>query len=458
MADLNKLLNSLKGISGTGNTLSQVMKLRDDFIGTMEPGDYANNRSKKATAAPIAYDLWYLFGHDNFLSHYYVDDDGESTLAGSYFDFTDYIAENMQFLQYLPGLKPMKIMRGMEQLVGYAETDLYGFYERTAWANNGVYWINTIAFELWTKDIGMQYASDGPTKDFKINDYVGYISFPVGQLGVMEVISLMTETGISGYQFASTEEGVDFWVKPSVSLEAKDTPIAISSPEIFPPAKDDNGNMLANQGYCYGRHLIEKGYLVSETPVPSQNQHNSEGSTPYAPVAKNDLELIASPMVAYMTDVKPKKWMRYWIHKDSVWPVPGEFIGILCRPVTVPPHVWWFQESIPLLYAGNWMETGNLTSGVVTSVTLEEDREDEGIGNEYKVKIQGCEVTIYSSDFFLYTVGDRVAILKVDSAAAKQEKSFTWNDQLTLAFDQTDKGMIITNYIIIPATFYKIVC
>jgi len=458
MADIDKLINGLKGISGTGNTLSQIVKLRDEFLGTMEPGDYANKQTKQTSAAPIAYDLWYLFGHDNFLSHYYVDDDGESTLSGSYFDFTEYLAENMEFLQYLPGLKPMKILRGMEQLAGYAQTDLYGFYERTAWANNGVYWINTIAFELWTKDIGMQYASDGPSKDFQINDYVGYISFPVGQLGVMEVISLIMETKISGYQFAPTEEGVSFYVKPPVELDDSETPVTISSPDIFPPVKDDQGNVLASVKSCYGRHLIEKGYLVPETPEPPQNQQNSEGTTPYAPVAKNDLELIASPMKEYLTDVKPKKWMRYWIHKDSTWPVPGEFIGILCRPVTVPPHVWWFQESIPLLYAGNWMDTGNLTSGVVTSVTLEEDREDKGIGNEYKVKIQGCEVTIYSSDFFLYAVGDRVAILKVDSTETKQEKSFTWNDQLELAFDGTDKGKIITNYIIIPATFYKIVC
>jgi hypothetical protein len=145
--------------------------------------------------------------------------------------------------------------------------------------------------------------------------------------------------------------------------------------------------------------------------------------------------------------------MRYWIHKDSTLPVPGEFIGILCRPVATPPHVWWFQESSPFLYAGNWMETGNLTSGVITAVTREANRTDGGIGDEYKVKIQGCEVTVYSTDFYTYSVGDRAAILKLDSATAAT-KSFTWLDQDP--FLQTEENTVITDYVIIPATFYKI--
>ena len=99
------------------------------------------------------------------------------------------------------------------------------------------------------------------------------------------------------------------------------------------------------------------------------------------------------------------------------------------------------------------MEAGNLTSGVVTAVTLEADRTDGKIGNQYKVKIQGCEVIIEASDFLVYSVGDRVAVVKVASINAAADKSFTWLDQPILK--ATDKGTEKTNYIIIPAAFYR---
>jgi len=166
--------------------------------------------------------------------------------------------------------------------------------------------------------------------------------------------------------------------------------------------------------------------------------------------AVQDVELFSSPMEKYTEDVKPKMWMRYWIHKSSQI-VPGEFVGILCKPNVAPPHVWWFQESSPFLYAGNWLETWNLTSGVVTEVTLEADRTDGQIGNQYKIKIQGCEVSIEASDFLLYSVGDRVAVVKMDSIETAPTKSFTWLDQPT--FKKEHEGELVTNFIIIPATF-----
>jgi hypothetical protein len=328
-----------------------------------------------------------------------------------------------------------------------------------------MFWINTVAFELWTKGKGMQYASDGPSKDFKVNDYVGYISFPIGQLGVMEVVSLLQETELSGYKFTAYDNSGYYWPKAAPTLEDKDKPKIQSTPEMFPDGKDSNGNILAGQNYCFGRHLIESAYLVPSTLVANQNARNSDGTTARAPVAKEDVELFSSKMAKYAEAVEPKLWMRYWIHKDSTLPVPGEFIGILCRPVAVPPHVWWFQESSPFLYAGNWMETGNLTSGIIISVLLEAERDDNGIGNQYDVKIQGCEVTVYSTDFYDYKVGDRVAILKLDSTAtpttdeqkAAAKKSYTWLDQVYFKASDSDKdkNTSTTNYVIIPATFYK---
>lgn len=415
MADLKSIIDSLKGISGSGDVLGQLVKLRGGSGKlTLEAGDYVGNG--KAMAAPIATDLWYLFGHDNFMAHYFVE------VIGDTYDFTTYMEENLSGLANLPGLKPLKMLRYLDDLVS-STTYRYGWAVGQEWANNGMFWINTLAFELWLTDIGMQFASDGPL-DFEPNNYAGYITFPVGQLGVMEVISLIQETDIAGYKF----DGED--VKEAIAPGFGEVPVMKTPAELFP------GTEQAGNNVCYGKHLIESAYLVPDA-------------------VKRDIELFSSEMTAYAEDVKPKKWMRYWIHKESKLPVPGEFIGILCKPVVTPPHVWWFQESNPFIYAGNWLETGNLTSGVITKVTLEEDREDGEVGNQYDIKIEGCEVTLDASDFFLYKVGDRVAVLKLDSTATKADKSFTWIDQKETVFDSTDKGKVITNYIIIPLTFYK---
>jgi hypothetical protein len=436
MADIEDIINSLKGISGSANVLAETVKLLKDTNLTLEPGDFARSNMPAPMAAPIAYDLWYLFAHDNFMAHYYVEVDQDHK------DYQPYLDDCFDFLKLLPGLKPVRVLRNLEQFVG-EQIEYQPFWEdlRLQWTNNGIYWVNTAAFELWLKDKGMQYASDGP-KDFKPNDYVGYLSFPIGQLGAMEVISLIQETKIAGYTFAGGESPSlsGYEPKEPVVLEDKDKPSLQSTPEMFPDMKDSNGNALAGQNYCYGKHLIESAYLVPLTNAGEE------------PAVSRDVELFSSPMEKYAEDVKPKFWMRYWIHKDSTLPVPGEFVGILCRPVACPPHVWWFQESSPFLYAGNWMETGNLTSGEVIEVTKEADRPAGSIGDEYKVLIQGCMVTIYPTDFFSYEVGERVAILKLDSTATKADKSFTWLDQVT--FKDTDENTVKEKYIIVPVTFY----
>ena len=100
------------------------------------------------------------------------------------------------------------------------------------------------------------------------------------------------------------------------------------------------------------------------------------------------------------------------------------------------------------------METGHLTSGVVTEVTREADREDDGVGDKYKVKIQGLEVTIYPSDFLQYEVDDRVGIVKIESVGDEAvTESFKWMDQAGLTDDNADSAE--DKYMIIPIEFYQ---
>ena len=171
---------------------------------------------------------------------------------------------------------------------------------------------------------------------------------------------------------------------------------------------------------------------------------------------KDVVELMSTVSISeadYTQDVKSKSWTKVWIKKTDKYPVPGEFIGILVKPLSVPPHVWWFQESTPLLYAGNWVETQNLTSGVITQVTLEVNRTDGGVGDEYWVKINGIEIIAYASDFKLYEVGDRVAILKRWTTGVKATRSFTWKDQRDGQHPIKDQASL--EFVIMPITFYK---
>jgi len=445
--ELARKLESLKGLSGSGTVLSNAVRKLADFVGTMEPGDLV--AGDNISAAPIGYDLWYLWFHQNFLKVFYEDTEEDF----NHLDYSPYLSDKMSFLDYLTGLKPLKVVCDLkDQFVIEAG---FGDIIPTEYTNNGIYWINKAFAELRQTGLDFSYPSEG-SAGYKLNpnDYVGYVAFPIGQLGVMEVISLLQETSLNGYAFDAYDGNSDYHaLLPLTTLEDKDKPTVQSPPEMFPDMKDAHSNALAGQHYCYGRHLISGyGYYKPETPENSRNTCNSSGGTAYAPTASLDVELWADEIKDYGEDIKPKKWLRYWIHKDSTLPVPGEFIGLLCRPLAAPPHIWWFQESNPFLYAGNWMETQYLTSGLIVSVTLEADRTDGGVGNAYTVKIQGVSVIIYSTDFFSYSAGDRVAVLKTGSMTMAT-KAFSSFQQTSMK--KVDENVVKSTYVIIPATYYK---
>jgi len=160
--------------------------------------------------------------------------------------------------------------------------------------------------------------------------------------------------------------------------------------------------------------------------------------------------------------IKPKGWMRVWITRDDKWPVPGEFIGILVKPNPLPPHVWWFMRSSPFLYAGNWMDTLDLTSGTIVSKTENvEHPTSKTPCTEYIVTIHGIDVKIYSSDFLVYNAGDRVAIWKdragelQNSYTNRTDRSFDQMEQQEFGDPQHDSPPpVYTIYTIIPITFF----
>lgn len=425
-----QIVNRLKGVSGTGGVLGEITRQRNRPRVFLEPGDVIvrhddPNHVIKRISTPISYDLWYWLHKQNILSKHterldYIPEIDNATRQ----DIPDSNIEvQFGFLKNkLQGIKPFVFIRDIDRLVRYTPTYWNWQNPDPGWISLSEYFIHTLAYEMWNPLSSIKYDSAGPavSDGFVRQDTVGYLAFPVGQLGVMEVISILKESETDDSNFAMPTE-----LFPIIASQHPHD-------EFFSPANLDTGKNV-----CFGEHIIESGYLI-----PMNKKKNVEY-----------LNVSAFPVSVY-EDIKPQYWFRYWIHKDDKFPVPGEFIGILVKPLALPPHAWWFQKTSPFLYAGNWVETTSLTSGIVTEKILEANRTDGGIGNEYKVKIHGYEIYIYASDYKEYEIDDRVAILKTQSVkeTAVQE-SFVWTDMYMM--EEMDKERKSYDYIILPFSFYK---
>lgn len=432
---LKKIANRFKGVSGTGGLLGEIANKRNSPVTLLEPGDVIIQQHTnvvgdiqksivKRVMSPIAYDLWYLPHEQNILSRHteqldYIPAIDKTTMQ----DVPESnIETQFMFLKdKLHGIKPFTFIRDLDDLVEYNPNYWDWQSPNPGWIALSEYFIHTLAYEMWNPLALIKYESAAPdVKDgFVRGNAVGYLAFPVGQLGVMEVISILRESALEVEDFEITSE---FY-----PIKSEETPDLFFSP----------ANEYTGKNVCFGEHLFESGYVIPD---------DKKKCVEYLQVSHFPSEVYA--------DIKPKYWLRYWVHKDDKFPVPGEFIGILVKPLALPPHVWWFQKTSPFLYAGNWVETTSLTSGIVTEKILESDRTDGGIGNEYKVKIHGYEIYIYASDYKEYEIGDRVAILKTQSVkeTAVQE-SFVWTDMYMM--EEMDKERKSYDYIILPFSFYK---
>ena len=360
---------------------------------------------------PVASDIWYLTIGDSILP-----------FRGD--NYQENSAKILGFLaKYLARLDNIKPLKSLQQ---YSDLHVYLNWQemRQAFdADHAPYVIREMRFETWMLNRSTEFPSKGPKASAETgvtknpgtslgNLYGGLLSFPVGPLGVMEVLSIFSES--------MDEDPVDWKCVREQPLDGFMSP------------------MTDMKGECPGVHLVEKGYLDVSL----------------------DAEYPAEPFSGY-DKILPFHSLRCYLRCDAKWPLPGEFVGLLAKPF--PSHIWWFQQTSPFLYSGNWFETNYYTSGIVTEIL----QPPEGsFGLVYRCVVRGVEVCIASSDFYGYNVGDRVAILRIndlDRFLDQTKGNFKWKEMEDLiAREKMEKEtpsnvpyMVNPNMMILPMSFYK---
>ena len=425
---------------------------------SIDPGDYIrigdDGSPGLSLSLPIAYDVWYLWQTANVLPANREEAD---------------IIIDMVLSGLLSQLGGMSILRTIsKEILSPGDIPDVSFFK-----NNGFYCIKEMRFETFLKDRSPEYSSKGPRfitesgRDLQERGdgdiYGGYLAFPVGPLGVMETTALVCESTLDEVEGRGKEYDGSFNAVPGESL--------------FPPLESRHTNLK-------GLVLCRKAYLLDST----------------------DVEFPAEPMAGF-DSILPHHWMRYWLAKENRWPVPGEFVGLIVKPLPVPPHCWWFQETSPFLYSGNWFETDYYTSGIilsviepktddensessdevkyeVTSVSYKSRQRDgyrdhivstgdifsipgEKVGNIYKVRVKDQDLYLKSTDFLEYAVDDQVAVVKNTGLSSE---NFNWSKlntgRLTPGetvediqnYDDAMAGSafkVNNNWVIVPVTFYK---
>ena len=175
-----------------------------------EPGDMArggkDHLKKLFLASPIAYDIYYLFKHKSILPD--DRDEGRNWIENDN-------ARMKSFFDIFDGIKPMLGPASFEDLRGCSDfPDVKDYYEE-----NAPYIIKEMRFEapLTNQDLTYpakinKYADDRvafKTKQDELypreDGYIAYLAFPISQLGVMKILSVIFES--QNYEWTTIDEG-----------------------------------------------------------------------------------------------------------------------------------------------------------------------------------------------------------------------------------------------------------
>ena len=391
-------------------TLAQDKDSQGNAPVSVDPGDFifvGGENDGLSLTLPIAYDVWYLWFTENII----LQDAFEAE------QFTELILDPI-FKQY-GTIYPLRTLLKNTAIGSGGIVPTLEFFRK-----NGIDCVKQMRFETFLHDKAPNFVSKGP--DYANNPginhsgsgiadvYGGFLAFPCGPLGVQQVLSVVSMSLLKKNEYQVHDDSL----KP---IEGED----LLSP------------VGAQTNICMGRHLFVDAYIRSD----------------------RDVEYPASVMSGH-DGILPHHWMRLWLTKDGTWPVPGEFIAMVAKPVGDPPHCWWYQRTSPFLYSGNFFETEYYTSGVILAVIEVVDYDDktqkttyevksvssknkqrvgdgetqmhvgmtysdmEGCGNIYKIRIKNQDLYLKSSDFLIYTIDQIVSVRK----SPGPKDNFIWTD------------------------------
>ena len=404
---------------------------------------------------PNTGNIWFLWGFKNILP----DDIDASEFekdAGHYWDI-EYpsIRALYSILIRYQGLRPLLCVQDPSHL-SLSAGEIYG--TGTPFYNQADYYIKKAYFESWTKDFAFLYASYGPrgTEGGSVDcsEYVGYMAFPVGTLGIQESISLVSETMNENTKHCEWISPLD--VKSVILPEEKRIKVG---EHIFPPEEADT---KASLGQIIGKRVISHSYMpvLDEAAALDEDGNTVDDNT----LQQKDRFNIEWPARDYydQDNPAPMVWARYYFPADGRFPMPGELVCMICK--TLEFTVWWFQRTNPFIYAGNWYETEFYTSGIVEEVIApDEERDKNELVPVLKVLCKGRTVYIKPSDFADYQKGMRVAILKYTSDCDSFYRPLTGTffseemnmDEASDSDDLTPHQKAREGWWAVPITFYN---
>ena len=372
------------------------------------PAEYSGHDA--STSLPVASDVWYFLADDTVIpyvdAHSHQVDEERTRLLEAYL---------LPLIERcLSGLKPLRRPARASDVAGGV--------------NVGRYTIKRMRHESWNPRQSQRFPGS-PSYYSKTGSYVGindvcaYLAFPVGPLGVMQVLSIVVP------DVSKRMEDTGQWSGDWVVKSGGTTGHAWGG--LFPHIVNSDDNA------CRGLHMIESMY----TPVSLQLEY-------------------PAPMYYGYEHESAHQWMRYYLKKSDVWPVPGSPIFMIGRPS--PLHCWWFQESSPLVFSGGNFETEYYTSATVVRTLAEDEVAVGTIGQILLVEIYGEQLYVRASDFFPYEDGSRVALLKRVGSA---NFSFHWGQCVDYASAAAKNAATSTTsaapYVVyewllaVPVSFYE---
>ncbi len=396
------------------------------------PGDwtYRGEFIDRDNRIPVASDSWFLWSFFNILPEVNTEDLEELMYSD---DVHPALVALRPILKRYPGLLPIKCVQCPEEVFQGTSGWIYDL--KTQYVSNASYHLKQMRLETWSFNRSMLFYSPGPAwlyeegkeqlpEDAISTLYAGYLAFPVGPLGVQECISIVSET-------MDQESKECKWIThDDVESATLGHCQEIKEGKSFMPPEPNELNGII------GKPLTEYSYVTID----------------------RHLEYPASRFL-YHELAYPHAWARYYLEADAKFPMPGELVCLVCK--TMPFVIWWFQDTNPFLYSGNWFETEFYSSGIVLEVCEPDPANYPGEEvtppyNVYKVLCKGEEIYLKPTDFLEYEVGERVAVLK----AVAWEGNFHWDrirfwNHAALPDDMTPHQKSLDYWFIAPITFYK---